>query len=753
MSSVFFTNKSFTKIFFGVILLAFGFYTFADNGRKLDSLYTIIKTSNTDTVKINAQIKIATILLKEDTIKALHEIKKVTYALNSVTNKPYVFKIYEKIGRLCNYNVMPQKARYYFDAGLAKARTEKNIEWQAKFYCRIADHLQSADLSKQCILYFDSAIAIAKKGDEKLYADILMKKGRGHYDSGDYKTAMDLYIQSQRLYEKNKWQNVEYGHLLHFIGSVFKQQDFYDKALDYYEQELKLSRDIKDKALEAEALYLCASMYGTKGDLDKELIYLKNAIELFKEQNNLRMLGLMYSNLSANHSDRKNYKEAIASCEHALEIFKETGEEESSAATLRNLGDLYSKTGNPKKALEYFKKAMDAAMKVETKQLLNKSEITQSMAFAYSDLGDYKSAFNLLLEHRSLSDSLSNVSNVEYLHTLEKQYDTEKKEKEIALQKVEIDKTNAVVKQQATQRNAMIIGCILVLIIAGISIVAFINKRKTSRLLAKQVGEINYQNTIIKEKNKDITDSIQYAKRLQEAVFPETDVLNTFFAESFVLFRPKDIVSGDFYWFEEVGDKTILVVGDCTGHGVPGAFMSILGHNLLNQIILEEGVTTPGKILNILDKRVTNALNKRESKEANNDGMDMVICVIDKTKNKLAYAGANRPLVIRRDNELIELKPNKHAVGGIQDSSCKLFIQEEIDIKQADVLYMFSDGYYDQFGGPKGKKFKYKQLTSHILSMATHSLEEQKKILADTIVTWQGNLEQVDDICVVGVKI
>jgi len=745
--------RSFPNLLFGILAFIYGFNLSADNGRKIDSLYTIIKTSKSDTVKINAQLKIANMLMTEDTVKGMHEIKKVVYALNSVSNNPFIFRSYDKAGRICNANAMLQKARQFWNTGLASAKKEKNIEYQAIFYCRIANLLQSEDFSKQCIAYFDSALTIAKKGDEKLLSDILMKKGRGHYDIGDYKVAMDLYIQAQRLFEKNKWLNVEYGHLLHFIGSVFKQQNFYDKALDYYEQELKLSRDIKNRSLEAEALYLCASMYGTNGDLDKELIYLNNAIELFKEQKNFRMLGLMYSNLSANHSDRKNYKEAIASCERALDIFKEIGEDESSAATLRNLGDLYSKTGNPKKALEYFKKAMDAALKVETKQLLNKSEITQSMAFAYSDLGDYKSAFNLLLEHRSLSDSLSNASNVEYLHTLEKQYDTEKKEKEIALQKVELDKSNAIVKQQATQRNAMIIGCILVLIIAGISIVAFINKRKTSRLLSKQVGEINYQNAVIKEKNKDITDSIQYAKRLQEAVFPETDVLNTFFAESFVLFRPKDIVSGDFYWFEEVGDKTILVVGDCTGHGVPGAFMSILGHNLLNQIILEEGVTTPGKILNVLDKRVISALNKRESKEANNDGMDMVICVIDKTKNKLAYAGANRPLVIRRNNELIELKPNKHAIGGIQDSTCKVFMQEEIAIKQADVLYMFSDGYYDQFGGPKGKKFKYKQLTGHILAMATKPLEEQKKILADTIVTWQGNLEQVDDICVVGVKI
>ncbi|MEO6304155.1 MAG: tetratricopeptide repeat protein, partial [Bacteroidia bacterium] len=742
------TNITLRNFLSAIIILLFGFNTFADNGRKIDSLYTIVKTSKSDTVKINAQLKIANLLMPEDTVKGMHEIKKIIYALNSVSNKAFVFKSYEKIGRICYTNGMLQKARYYWDNGLASAKKEKNIEYQAKFFCRIADLLQQEDFSKQCIVYYDSALTIAKKGDEKLLSDILMKKGRGHYDIGDYKAAMDHYIQAQRLFEKNKWQNVEYGHLLHFIGSVFKQQNFYDKALDYYEQELKLARDIKNKSLEAEALYLCASMYGTKGDLDKELIYLNNAIELFKEQKNFRMLGLMYSNLSANHSDRKNYKEAIASCEHALEIFKEIGEDESSAATLRNLGDLYSKTGDPKKALAYFKKAMDAALKVETKQLLNKSEITQSMAFAYSNLGDYKSAFNLILEHRALSDSLSNASNVEYLHTLEKQYDTEKKEKEIALQKVEIDKSNAIVKQHETQRNALIGGCILVLLVAGISIIAFINKRKTSRLLSKQVGEINYQNAIIKEKNKDITDSIQYAKRLQEAVFPEADVLNTYFAESFVLFRPKDIVSGDFYWFEEVEGKTIIVVGDCTGHGVPGAFMSILGHNLLNQIILEDKITSPGKILNLLDKRVSNALNKRDSKAEYNDGMDMVICVVDKAKETLSYAGANRPLVIRRDEELIELKPNKHAIGGIQDSTCKLFTQQDISIKTEDVLYMFSDGYYDQFGGPRGKKFKYKQLTGHILAMAQKPLKEQKNILAETLITWQGNLEQVDDVCV-----
>jgi serine phosphatase RsbU (regulator of sigma subunit) len=501
-------------------------------------------------------------------------------------------------------------------------------------------------------------------------------------------------------------------------------------------------------------------MYGELGNLDKELDYELKSLKLYREEGKDNSVALILVNLSSNYAARGDLKSAVSNCEEALKIYTRVGETDKESFVYRCLGDYYSRMGQHQKAINYLKKSMNIAKQVETKQLLYRTEITESMAFAYSNMGDYRSAFNTLIQHRRLNDSLNNQSNAEYLSNLEKQYQTEKKEKEIALlnadktlQKVELDKSNAIVKQQKTQRNALIFGCVLILIIAGISIIAFINKRKTSKLLSKQVGEINYQNAVIKERNKNITDSIQYAKRLQEAVFPEANKLNEYFIESFVLFRPKDIVSGDFYWFEEIDNKTIIVVGDCTGHGVPGAFMSILGHNLLNQIILEDKITSPGKILNLLDKRVSNSLNKRESKEEYNDGMDIVICVVDKINNKIEYAGANRPLVIRRGEELIELKPNKHAIGGIQDSTCKFFSQQEISIQTNDILYMFSDGYYDQFGGPRGKKFKYKQLTSAILSMASASLEEQKNLLSDTLETWRGNLEQVDDVCVIGVKI
>jgi tetratricopeptide (TPR) repeat protein len=220
--------------------------------------------------------------MKEDTVKGLREVKKLLYSIDALSNKPFAFKAIEQIGKICLANNMQQKARYYWVLGLEKTAKEKNTEWQSKFFLKIAEFLQQEDHLKLSLLYFDSALAVTKASDEKLRCNILMLKGRAHYDGGDYKTAMDNYIKSQRLFEKNKWQTAEYGHLLHFIGSVFKRQNFRDKALNYYEKELALAREIKSKSLEAEALYLAAAMYGELGNLDKELDYELKSLKLPK---------------------------------------------------------------------------------------------------------------------------------------------------------------------------------------------------------------------------------------------------------------------------------------------------------------------------------------------------------------------------------------------------------------------------------------------------------------------------------------
>lgn len=740
--------------YYHILLICFlSLAGYGQNKRELDSLYTLVKTAKHDTAKILIHLKIVDVLMTNDTINGLREIKKLNYKLSAYPDKTFTLRAYDKLGKICFKAGSLVLAKNSFSSGLIVAKEIRSQDWISNFYYRIANILHSEEFSKQSIPYFDSAITYTSKKNEELLSEIYMLKGRAHYDEGDYREAMDNYIIAQRYFEKNNWMNVQYGHLLHFIGSVFKRQDMYDKALEYYEKELKLAKDINDSSLEAEALYLCAAMYGTKGDLEKELDYELKALDIYTKLKKKRSIALMLGNISSNYSDRKDYKKAIEYCERAKTVYEEMGEIDKATWLYSALGRYYAKLKQFNRSLEYFNKALLASTKVETKQLLYQSEIKHDMAFTYAEMGNYKQAFENFLDYRTLEDSLNSMDNKKYLNELETKYDTEKKEREISLLNKDKEMQSAKIAEQQTQRNAMIIGCLLVLIIASVSIVAFINKRKTSKLLSKQVNEINYQNTIIKEKNKDITDSIIYAKRLQEAVFPLTQRLNEFFAESFVLFRPKDIVSGDFYWFEKVKDNTIIIVGDSTGHGVPGAFMSILGHNLLNQIILEELTLRPADILTMLDKRVTSSLNKKGSAQEYNDGMDIGICVINRKEKKLYYAGANRPLIIKRGEKLMELKQNKFAIGGVRSAMFKEFTQHEIDYLENDILYMFSDGYCDQFGGPSGKKYKFKQLQEVILANSSKPLNEQLNILVDSFEKWKGNLEQLDDVCVVGVKI
>jgi len=219
-----------------------------------------------------------------------------------------------------------------------------------------------------------------------------------------------------------------------------------------------------------------------------------------------------------------------------------------------------------------------------------------------------------------------------------------------------------------------------------------------------------------------------------------------------VLFKPKDIVSGDFYWFSQVKNKVVFTAVDCTGHGVPGAFMSLIGANALNQIVNGDKHDNPAKILNELNRLSSDALNKSEEGESVRDGMDVAICSIDTKKNLLEYAGANNPLYLIRDGELTQTKADKHAIASFEDGQHE-YTKHSVELQKGDVIYIFSDGYADQFGGLKGKKFMYRQFRETLLSIIELPMKEQRQILDDRIEEWKGNFEQVDDILVIGVKI
>lgn len=277
-------------------------------------------------------------------------------------------------------------------------------------------------------------------------------------------------------------------------------------------------------------------------------------------------------------------------------------------------------------------------------------------------------------------------------------------------------------------------------------------KERTIEVVA-QKEEIERKSTEIAKNAKNITDSIKYAKRIQKAIFPTHAKINRLLPESFVFFRSKGIVSGDFYWIEERKGKVLAAAVDCTGHGVPGAFMSIVANNLLNQAVNEHSLTKPSAILDELNKGISETLHQTYEESTVKDGMDIAMCSIDFENNYLEYAGAYNPLYLVRDGELTEIKGDKFPIGVFVGEELKKFAGHKIDIQKGDCIYIFSDGFADQFGGPYGKKFKIARFRELIINISKYPIDRQNELLDETMREWQGDLEQVDDIVVIGIKI
>jgi serine phosphatase RsbU (regulator of sigma subunit) len=286
-----------------------------------------------------------------------------------------------------------------------------------------------------------------------------------------------------------------------------------------------------------------------------------------------------------------------------------------------------------------------------------------------------------------------------------------------------------------------------------------LQKEKLERIVQTRTQEVVQQKHQIEKQKEDleeaytgIQDSIQYAKRIQTAILPEEEELRKLFAESFVLFEPRDIVSGDFYWFAQRNGLTFAVCADCTGHGVPGALMSMIGNTILNQIIVEDGIIDPGQILQELHIRVRKAL-KQDAGGSTKDGMDIAICAIDPLTRSVTYAGANRSMWIISNGSFSEIKANKCGIAGDQYEEIRHFNTHSFQLKANDTIYMTTDGYADQFGGPKGKKFMVKKLQELLLNNSNLSLQQQRDILHSSFTKWKGNLEQVDDVLIIGIRL
>jgi len=286
-----------------------------------------------------------------------------------------------------------------------------------------------------------------------------------------------------------------------------------------------------------------------------------------------------------------------------------------------------------------------------------------------------------------------------------------------------------------------------------VMLLSFLSVRMFKNENRKYALRVEEQRAALEEKNKEVTDSINYARRIQTALLAPAALMKKNLPRHFVLYKPKDIVSGDFYYASESEQKQFwLCVGDCTGHGVPGAFMSLLNISILRELISEHRVQSPDVLLNRQRERIIAALNPDGAEELAKDGMDCVIAKFDFENSRLSFACANNPMWIVRNGQLNEFRPDKQPVG-IYEGEPKSFTLHEWDLKPGDCIYMFTDGFADQFGGPRGKKFKYAQLKELIRSTAHLSAGEQQRVLDEQFETWRGSLEQVDDVLIIGLQV
>lgn len=598
-------------------------------------------------------------------------------------------------------------------------------------------------------------------------SDMMNNLGVVHRKMGKYEKAIRYYIDALAIKEKSD-DKKEIISLLNNIGGIYYYQKNYKKAEDYYSRVLDLSLQTNDNVGIAASYNNLSLIAFEQKNYEKALELNKKAFELRKLNNDQYGIAVCLNNIGRIYQAVHDYNQAIFHFLQALDRYKKTGDWDGAANSLYNIGTIYSEKKDYKTALKFLEES--AAISDSLSATVNLRDNYRVMAECYKALGNTAKAYEYMHDFVILNDSIINEQSLKHIAELEAQYESGRKESEIKLLKQEKliqekdnERQKAEINRQLILRNSLLAGLGFIIIIVVLVLIQFVQKQKANKILKQQNEEIHQQKLLIEqksnelaEKNKEVTDSIKYAQRIQQAIFPADDLIKSLLPDSFVLFKPKDIVSGDFYWLQPSflnNNLFYIAAVDCTGHGVPGAFMSIVGNNLLTEAVKVSGKTKPSEILDELNKNLTIYLHQKNDSTSIRDGMDISLCAIDRDKNTLSFAGAYNHLYMIRDNELHIFNADKKAIGTWTDENYIGYNQHTIPLKKGDVFYIFSDGYADQFGGPKGKKFKASQLRELFLSVYDQPFEKQKELLNQKFETWRGNLEQVDDVLVIGFKI
>ncbi len=728
-------------------------------GQNLDSLNLALKNAKHDTVRLNLYVKLCEACDVKDNLKYGKPAIELIDRMLSKTNNESERK-----------NILKQKAFVF----LCFAVYYKQIEGNSS--------LKELQYRKKIL---DVSIEL---NDEIDIANAITQITYWYTDQGNYPKALEYNQNGLALF---KQLNYKKGMALLFgnIANLYARLDDIKASIENFEKSLVIYKELKDTNGIAESQNDLGYNYGTTHNLKKALEYFNQSVLLFKTSMNHEGLRSTYNIIGLMYLNNDMWDEALIYFEKSLLEDEQLPEKTWTRGILCNIGLIHRLKGDIDQALEYHFKALKVAEETNSEtqvswvfnklsedyfQQKNYSKakeynnrylaiITKSTFFSSiqggellaskidSAIGNHQEAFEHYKRYIRLKEKLNNdefrkAANEEKYRN---EYEQQKREDKVEQDKKDIKTSEEKQQQQIIMYSVAVVLCL--------TIVFSVLLYKRFRLTHNQKEIIEQQKHIVEEKHKEITDSINYAERIQRSFLATKELLDENLTDYFVFFKPKDIVSGDFYWASILSnDNFALVTADSTGHGVPGAIMSLLNITSIESAI-KDGFLQPADILNVTRRTIIERLKKDGSAEGGKDGMDCSLISFDFTNKKLTVSAANNPVWIVRKNELgvteaIEIKPDKMPVGK-HDKDSTSFTQHEIQLQSGDVVYTLTDGFPDQFGGEKGKKFMSKNLRELLVANSHLPMHEQHQLLNKTFTDWVGNLEQVDDVCIIGIRI
>ncbi|SFB77236.1 Serine phosphatase RsbU, regulator of sigma subunit [Flexibacter flexilis DSM 6793] len=642
---------------------------------------------------------------------------------------------------------------------LARASQNNHLIAKASYSCGMAYinqnlYVKSENYLVQALEYY----ARTSPPDSAAIAYTLRELGNLEKGRSNYTQSLNYYFSALKTFQQ-LGDSSEVGYTFNSIGAVYISLQKYEKSIEYLKKSEAMRLQIHDRRGLASTYNNLGISYSDVGKNDTALHFYLETLKYCQEIKFEKGITLSYNNIGHLYYTEKDYKKAHEYYDLALYEARRLNLRSGLSAVLVNLADICRDEKKYSQAIKYGNEALLISHEIADKKRI--SEAYESLAKIYQNTGQYSQAFDFQRKYSLLRDTLYNEAEARETSNMEAQYQSQQQRKEIELLMQEQKITDLELHKQKNILYVYTLAGTLLVVVVFMLYRSDRNRKQRNQELAKQNDEIRsksieimLQSDIIRTAHNKITDSIRYAQRIQESILPMQENIMDVFPDSFIFFRPLDMVSGDFFWFSKVGNEYIWVAADCTGHGVPGALMTMMANTLLNQIVNGNKCTEPAQIICDLEKGIRENLHRHGAADdqQNPDGMDLAVCRIDFQTQTLTFSGANRPLYHIRNQGFTEIKGSKFSVGGMKALTDKIFENHVMQWQNGDCFYIGSDGYADQFGGKSERKFMAKNLKQLLLQIHAMPMPDQGKKLEEAFFAWKGSFTQTDDIMIIGFR-